>query len=91
MIDSQTIPAWFVAITLLLTGWAWALSTKRKLEINYKIFAITFLLEGLVFGIIYQLFIIDVEIRGFFSRLIISMLALSQFVPLIVELHRGGK
>ena len=89
MVTSTTIPAWFVASTMILTGIMWLLTKRTKVRMDSRIFAITFILEGLTYGIIYQFFNVDIELRGFFSRLMLVILAMSQFVPLAVSYMRS--
>ena len=89
MIDSQTIPAWFVAATMILTGLMWTISMRRNIRVDMRSFSLTFILEGLVFMIAYQIFSVDIELRGFISRLMISILSLSQFIPLAVAYYRS--
>lgn len=91
--NSQSIPAWFVAATLVLTGFMWILTIKSKVRIpvDFTGVALTFILEGLVFGIVYQFFGLDIEFRGFTSRMMIIILAMSQFIPLAIAYNRSLK
>lgn len=90
-INSQTIPAWFVSMVMILTGLMWIISRRVKIVFDSRIFAYTFVAEGLVYGIIFQLFSIDTETRGFFSRLMIIVLCLAQYIPLLVSYLRSKK
>lgn len=94
-VNSQTIPAWLVAMSLITTGLMWALSYRRKIRLDFNIFALTFVLQGILFGIIFQILNVNIELRGFVSRLIIIMLCLSQSLPLAVSyirsFNRGNK
>ncbi len=77
LVDSQTIPAWFVSIVMVLTGLMWIIARREKIIIDSRIFALTYVLEGLVYGVIFQLFSVDTETRGFFVRLMILISCLS--------------
>lgn len=92
ILNSQTIPAWFVAVTMIMTGWMWGIVINRKIKIhvNYNIFVMTFILEGLMYGVVYQFLPLEIEFRGFMSRLIMVILCLSQFFPLAVACYRGA-
>lgn len=89
MINSQTIPAWFVASLMILTGLMWIITRRRKINFDSRIFAFTYIIEGLIYGIVFQIFQIDTEVRGFFSRLMIIVLCLAQYIPLLVSYLRS--
>lgn len=91
MLNSQTIPAWFVSIVMILTGLMWIITRRAKIRMDSRIFATTFIMEGLVYGVIFQIFNIDTETRGFFSRLMVLVLCLSQYIPLMVSYLRSKK
>ncbi len=91
LVDSQTIPAWLVSMLMILTGLMWVIARKENIKIDSRVFAFTYVLEGLVYGILFQLFTIDTEIRGFFVRLMIIILCLCQYVPLFVSHIRSKK
>lgn len=91
VINSQTIPAWFVAIVMILTGLMWIITRSAKIKLDTRIFAYTYVIEGLVYGIVFQIFQIDTEVRGFFSRLMIIVLCLAQYIPLLVSYMRSKK
>lgn len=89
MVDSQTIPAWFVSILMILTGFMWIVARRVNIKIDFRSFAFTYVIEGMIYGTIFQLFDIDTEIRGFFVRLMIVILCLSQYLPLFVSYLRS--
>lgn len=89
-INSQTIPAWFVAFMMISTGVMWFISRYRRIRMDSRAFAITFILEGIVYAL-FNTFGVDVEIRGFFVRLMVVILCLSQFLPLAVAYTRSIK
>jgi len=90
IINSQTIPAWLVSVFMILTGIMWIISRYRKIRIDSRIFAMTFILEGIVYGM-FSIFNVDIEIRGFFVRLMIIILCLSQNLPLAISYMRSIK
>ncbi len=90
MPNSQTIPAWLVALNLFITGMMWFLAYRRRIRLEVKIFSITFILQGILFAVIFQILKdVDIELRGFVSRLMIIMLCLSQSLPLAVSYIRS--
>lgn len=88
-LNSQTIPAWVVAITMIYTGIIWLLSRRVEIRMDSRIFAFTFLLEGLVYAFGFYLLNGDVELRGFLSRLMVVMICFSQAFPLTVSYIRS--
>jgi len=66
----------------------WMISRFRKIRMDSRIFAITFIMEGFVYVII-NFYSVDIEIRGFFTRLMIIILCLSQLMPLTVAYMRS--
>lgn len=91
VVTTNTIPAWFVAIMLILTGIMWLTTRRKEIRMDSRIFAITLILEGLVYGIVYQFLGVGVEVRGFVSRLMVVVLCLSQFLPLTISYIRSIK
>lgn len=89
IITSETIPAWWVALTMISTGILWFLTRDNRIRMDSRIFAFTMILEGLVYGILFQFFNISPEVRGFYARLMIIVLCLSQFIPLAVSFLRS--
>jgi hypothetical protein len=90
MLDSQTIPTWLVAANLLITGLVWILAYRRRIRLEFKIFSITFILQGIFFAVIFQtLKNVDIDLWGFVSRLMIIILCLSQSLPLAVSYIRS--
>lgn len=89
MIDSQTIPAWFIAVMMILTGIMWIITRRKRIKMDSRIFAFTLIVEGLVYGVVFQLLDVNIEVRGFVSRLMILVLSLSQFIPLTVSYIRS--
>lgn len=90
-LTSNTIPAWLVASLMIYTGWIWLASRKHKIRMDSSIFATTFLIWGVVYGVLFQLLSIDIELRGFMSRLMIIIVCLSQAMPLTVSYIRSRK
>ena len=89
LINSQIIPAWLVAFCLITTGLTWIMSYKRKVRLDFKLFALTYILQGILFFVIFQLLKTGIEVRGFVSRLLIVMLCLSQSIPLTISYIRS--
>jgi hypothetical protein len=88
-INPQTIPAWAVAFIMITTGLMWLLSRNSDVRMDSRIFAITFILEGIVYGIVYQFFNVSIELRGFFTRVMLIVLSMSQFAPLAISYMRS--
>lgn len=86
---STDIPAWLVGLFMVYTGLIWYITRKAKIRMDSRIFALTLILEGFVYGIVFQLFNVNTELRGFFSRLMIIILCLSQSLPLTVSYMRS--
>jgi len=91
LVDSQTIPAWFVGFVMLYTALIWLLSRKSKIRMDSRIIAYTLLIEGLVYLIIFQLINPGLEVRGFFSRVMVLLLCISQALPLTISYMRSIK
>jgi hypothetical protein len=89
VINSQTIPAWLVALSMIYTGIIWLLSRKVEIRMDSRIFAFTFILEGMVYAFAFFLLSGNVEIRGFLSRLMVVMICFSQAFPLTVSYIRS--
>lgn len=89
LINSHTIPAWAVALIMITTGLMWLISREDKVRMDSRLFAITFILEGIIYGIIYQFFNVSVELRGFFTRVMLIVLSMSQFAPLAISYMRS--
>jgi hypothetical protein len=78
------IPAWLLGVVIIYTGIAW-LFPRSELCLSCKaIFASGFLIWGTVFGVMFELFPLDLETRGFISRTMILMICLSQSIPLTI-------
>lgn len=90
-LTSNTIPAWLIASLMIYTGWIWLASRKHKIRMDSRIFATTFLIWGVVYGILFQILSIEIELRGFMSRLMIMIVCLSQAMPLTVSYIRSRR
>jgi hypothetical protein len=80
----NTIPAWLLGIIIIYTGLAWLYPTGNLPNSFKRIFSSAFLIWGTVFGIVFQLFPLDLDTRGFISRVMILMICLAQSIPLTV-------
>lgn len=96
MFDSHTIPAWVVAVNMVLTGAMWLKKMLGKKGLQREeflllahILAITFITQGFVYGVVYQLFTIDIEFRAFLSRVMMILICQAQFLPLAVASYRS--
>jgi hypothetical protein len=87
-VTSQTIPAWLVASIMVYTGFIWLISRKEVIHMDTRIIAYTLLLWGVLYGV-FQIFGVEIEIRGFLSRLMILILCLSQSAPLTISYIRS--
>lgn len=86
---SATIPAWVIAVIMLYTGTIWLATRKHRIRMDSRIFATAFILWGVIYGVLFQFFSMDIELRGFLSRLMIVMLCISQAFPLTVAYFRS--
>ena len=85
---SQTIPAWFVAANMLYAGIRSLVALYKHIGISKEALALTFILQGLVYLLFFQVFPLDVETRGFYSRVMVILLSLSVSFPLTVQIYR---
>lgn len=90
-INSTTIPAWLVAAALIYTGHMWLITRKRTIGMDSRIFSAVLIIQGIIYGIAFQLFNLDVEVRGFYSRLMILVVCFSQAFPLTVAYIRSRR
>jgi hypothetical protein len=91
IVDSQTIPAWVIAFVMLYTALIWLLSIKQRVRMDSRIIAGTLIIQGLIYEVVFQFVNPGAEIRGFFSRLMVLMLCLSQALPLTISYFRSLK
>lgn len=91
ILNSNTIPAWVVAAVMLYSGIIWLISRGRTVRMDSRIIGYTLLVEGLIYGVLYQFTNVGVEVRGFFARLMLMLLCLSQSLPLTVSYIRSFK
>jgi hypothetical protein len=90
-INSATIPAWFVALNMILAGFMLILAYNRKLRVlsTLAISGKTLLFESMIYAIVFQFFNLDTETRGFIVRLMIIIICMSFYVPLYVSYLRS--
>lgn len=89
-LTANLIPAWFVAFMMISTGIMWVISRGRKIRMDSRAFAVTFILEGCIY-LLFNSYDVKIEVRGFFVRLMIIILCTSQFLPLAVSFYRSIK
>ena len=87
-LTSQTIPAWLVAANMLYAGIISLVALHKHISISKEALAFTFILQGLVYLLFFQVFPLDVETRGFYSRAMVVLLSLSVSFPLTVQIYR---
>lgn len=92
-LTTSSIPAWFVALNMILAGLMLRFAYTRKLRALSTLFisGTTLLFESLVYAVIFQFFDIDTETRGFIVRLMIIIICMSFYVPLYVSYLRSKK
>lgn len=90
-ITTNFIPAWFVALNMILAGFMLRVAYKKQLRLNTMVFVAgtTLLVESLVYAVAFQFFSLDAEIRGFISRFMIIAICMSFYLPLLVSLLRS--
>jgi hypothetical protein len=91
MMTSTSIPAWLVGIAMIYTGLIWVLSRGHRIRMDSRMFASAFIIWGIIYFVVFQYLGLDVEFRGFLSRLMILLLCISQSFPLTVSLIRSIK
>lgn len=91
VLNSSTIPAWLVAAVMLYSGLVWLISRGRTVRMDSRIMGYTLLLEGLMYGIVFQFFPVNIELRGFFARAMLVLLCMSQSLPLTFSYIRSFK
>lgn len=88
-LTSTTIPAWLVAFFMIWAGLMWYVSRKRSIRMDSRIFAYTLFFEGIIYGIVFQFFNVDLEVRGFYGRFMLILLCFSQAFPLTISYFRS--
>jgi len=87
LISTNFIPAWFVALNMLLAGYMLRLAYKKRLRMLSTVFiaGTTMMVEAMVYAAAFQIFSIDAETRGFISRTMIIAICMSFYLPLFVS------
>lgn len=95
---SDLIPAWLVAVSWIYTGFIWIVTRKQVLRIDSTIWGVTFLLVGFLYLSSYlpheRPVVSEVEYleaRILFTRLLMMVLSLSQWLPITVSYFRKVK
>lgn len=90
-ITANLIPAWLVALNMILAGFMLRVAYKKQLRLNTMIFVAgtTMLIEAIVYAMAFQFFSLDAEIRGFISKFMIIAISMSFYLPLFVSLIRS--
>jgi hypothetical protein len=88
---SRTIPALLVAFAMIYTGVIWLLSRRVEIRMDSRVFAYTFILEGIVYALGFTALgdTSYIELRAFLSRLMVLMVCFSQALPLTVSYIRS--
>jgi hypothetical protein len=91
IVNANTIPAWLVALNMILAGIMLRVAYKNKLRVLSTLFiaGTTMIVESAVYAIAFQFFNIDVETRGFIVRLMIIAISFSFYLPLFVSYLRS--
>lgn len=87
-LTSNTIPAWVISVAMIYTGFIWLVSRTTQLRMDSRIFSTTFLLWGGLYAL-FQFVLLEIEFRGFLTRLMLLMLCLSQSLPLTISYIRS--
>lgn len=92
-ISTGLIPAWFVALNMILAGVMLRIAYLKTLRVLSTLFisGTTLIIESLVYAVAFQFFNIDVETRGFVVRLMIIVICMSFYLPLFVSYLRSKK
>jgi len=88
-IDWNAIPSWFVALNLIFAGFMWLVTRRTKIRMDSRIWGNTFIWVGSLYVLSYlDLNPPSLEERLIGSRLMICIIALSQWFPLLVSYVR---
>lgn len=91
-ITLNTIPTWVPGVILLYTGIIWWATRKQHIRMDSRTTALTMIMWGTLY-LLSALYPVehtgDLETRVFFSRLVISLICLSQSLPMTISYLRG--
>ncbi len=92
-LESSNIPAWLVALNMILAGIMLKVAYKKRLRTlsTLSISGTTMLIESVIYALIFQFFGIDSETRSFIVRLMIITICMSFYLPLYVSYLRSKK
>lgn len=90
-LSPEFIPAGFVAVNLILTGFAWLIPMFKGIRLNSLPWAFTFLIQGLIYALVFTSPDMPLEVKGFFSRLMIVLVCMSQYIPILASFVRSLK
>lgn len=92
-IINNFIPAWFVALNMILAGIMLRVAYKKKLRIisTALIAGNTMLIEAIVYASAFQFFSIDDSTKILISRFIVITVCMSLYLPLLVSYARSMK
>ena len=90
IINWNAIPAWFVAINLIYTGFMWLVTRRTAIRMDSRIWGYTFVCLGLLYLSSYLNVEreVNLEERIVGSRLSLVLLSMSQWFPLTVSYFR---
>ena len=95
-IGAETIPTWLVAAVMVLTGALWFLIKDIRIRMQPGIFAMSYILWGLVYGIFFTelettglRIALTIGMKVFFLKTMLIMTCLSQYIPILISLIRS--
>lgn len=91
IINSQTIPAWLVALNMVFAGIMLRAAYRNRLRVSstLALAGTTMIIESMVYAVAFQFFSIDTETRGFIVRFMIIAICMSLYLPLFVSYLRS--
>lgn len=87
----NTIPSWVPGILMIYTGFIWLVTRKLTIRMDSRIIATTLLIWGVLYtiGSLSNDSNVNILTRLLMSRVVISLICLSQAVPMTISYFRG--
>lgn len=93
-IQAEMIPAWIIALSWLYTGFIWIKTKDEKIRMDSRIWGWTFIIIGSLYLFPYiphesrSNTLTSLEFRLVFTRLLMLLLSMSQWLPLTISYLR---
>lgn len=92
-ITNNFIPAWFVALNMIVAGIMLRIAYKKGLRLASTALIVgnTMLVESMVYATAFQFFILDDSTKITISRLIVITICMSLYLPLLMSYIRSKR